>query len=345
MIKRNWGGANVSVASERSPSNNNTSLDIKETSLTSVLRQLGHNREAEKLEHCSKSVFYLQCKKCGTGVVCLNNCKSKLCDNCSHSRSICFVKKYSDFVNSFRKPRFITLTKKNVDIISCSVIKKLRNNFNALKRRLKRNGFSLKKGIEVLEITHKGKGFHVHLHILYDGSYIPQSLLSDMWFAITKDSKIVDVRYVRNPNSSLRYISKYIVKGNAINNMYRLVEYFIATKNVRLIQTFGTEVYWKFAKARMICSVCGSYDAWAYCFTEMPDEIADPKFMWLDKKTIFDKKDTLEYFDKLMQKIESYLELDDNWQAIESAVSSKELKGLLEKGYVFQPRWNVYRKL
>jgi hypothetical protein len=65
-------------------------------------------------------------------------------------------------------------------------------------------------GIGKLEITYnKFKGYHPHLHLLFDGFFIPQILLSRIWREIT-DSCVVDTRtaYQNYHQELLKYVTK-----------------------------------------------------------------------------------------------------------------------------------------
>ena len=50
-------------------------------------------------------------------------------------------------------------------------------------------------GLYTIEVVNKGRGWHVHLHILVEGGYVSQRLLAADWKELTGDY-IVDIREV-----------------------------------------------------------------------------------------------------------------------------------------------------
>lgn len=107
--------------------------------------------------------------------------------------------------------RFMTLTVKNGPSLP-DVLKHLERSFRKLKQRTfwKRH---VQGAIRVLEVTKGKDGWHVHYHVLFTGSYIPQDELANLWEKITGDSRVVDVRYAGG--NVVRELFKYTVKdGN-----------------------------------------------------------------------------------------------------------------------------------
>jgi hypothetical protein len=103
--------------------------------------------------------------------------------------------------------RFLTLTSSNdapVDI---------QRSWRKLYMRMLRRGL-ITGYIKVPEYTESG---HLHLHVLFRGSYIAQSLLSYWWSEI-HDSEVVDIRSVKchgNPKKVANYMAKYMSKNSA----------------------------------------------------------------------------------------------------------------------------------
>ncbi len=85
------------------------------------------------------------------------------------------------------------------------------------------------------------KGWHPHLHaLILLESYLPQAELSDNWYAITKDSKIVDIREVRDLVKGLVECIKYPFKLSDVRSYSRdQFKEIFALKGERLGVSFG----------------------------------------------------------------------------------------------------------
>ena len=100
----------------------------------------------------------------------------------------------------------------------------------------------MKGGIYVIEVKlNKGSGlWHPHLHIVYDGVFIPQRELAEAW------SDVVGYRAIVWINSACRnhgkYLAKYVGKPDCLHKLSesRIAEYAIAVDGLRMVQPFGT---------------------------------------------------------------------------------------------------------
>jgi hypothetical protein len=135
--------------------------------------------------------------------------KHLLCSFCAARRGSKYLQRYLDRVkivlqeNPHLVPVMLTLTTVNgedLDERFSHFMKSLRKLL--MKRRNARKGMSsteLEKavaGVYSVEVTNKGKGWHVHMHaVLLLDDWIDREALSREWQAITRDgSKILDVR-------------------------------------------------------------------------------------------------------------------------------------------------------
>lgn len=139
--------------------------------------------------------------------------------------------------------RFLTLTLKHSDAPLSKQIDRIYQSF----RRLRRAEFWVQVvtgGCAVLEITHgyKDQLWHVHLHCLLQGGYVPHASLKAEWWKITGDSNIVDIRPCHNVDNATRYITKYVTKplpNTVINKPGPLSELIGACGSRRLVLTWG----------------------------------------------------------------------------------------------------------
>lgn len=80
-------------------------------------------------------------------------------------------------------------------------------------------------------------------HVIADADFIDQGTLSDVWRGISKDSFIVDIRRVRQAESTARYVTKYASKP--LNTSFAtspalLDQALTALKGRRLCLCFGS---------------------------------------------------------------------------------------------------------
>jgi hypothetical protein len=98
--------------------------------------------------------------------------------------------------------------------------------------------------MSAFEVTRGSKGthWHVHLHVIADGSYLSQAGLSAAWHEVTGDSHIVDVRAVDEARRAIEYVSKYAGKGvdaSVLRDHDALVEAITALRGRRLLLFTG----------------------------------------------------------------------------------------------------------
>lgn len=172
-----------------------------------------------------------------------NHCHSRWCVPCSRERANRIIGNMLPKVKE-APCRFLTLTMKHSDTPLAAQIDRIYSSFRLLRRSPNWNRY-VTGGAAVLEIKHGWKDdlWHVHLHCLIHGQYIPHRLLKADWWRITRDSNIVDIRPVPNAAAAAKYIVKYITKpipNTLINKPDLLDELISACRRRRLVLTWGT---------------------------------------------------------------------------------------------------------
>jgi plasmid rolling circle replication initiator protein Rep len=185
--------------------------------------------------------------------------KSLLCPFCAARRASKQVEKNGDRIkkvlseNKNLIPVMITLTVKNGDDLQ-ERFQHIKKSFDKLKQKRKdaikgksETEFSKVQGsMFSYEVTNKGNGWHPHIHMiaLLD-DYIDQPKLSKEWEAITKDSKIVDIRKVTSKSGKTLDISdallevfKYALKFSDLD-LELTWEAYRNLKGKRLLGSFG----------------------------------------------------------------------------------------------------------
>jgi hypothetical protein len=140
--------------------------------------------------------------------------------------------------------RFITLTLRCSHSTLKGQLDRLFDSFGKLRRRTFWK-WHVKGGAAFIECKiGKNSGlWHVHMHILVEGDFIPQRELSSEWLEVTGDSSIVDVRKVENVGHAAAYVVKYASKGcdsSVYNAPSKLDEFVVAMKGRRLALTFDS---------------------------------------------------------------------------------------------------------
>lgn len=92
--------------------------------------------------------------------------------------------------------------------------------------------------------------WHPHLHIIQVGRWIDQRELSKLWYEITGDSSYVYIKAIRDGESQIGYITKYVSKAcdqSVYRDPRKLCEAIKAMHCIRLMSTSGS---WKGIKLR-----------------------------------------------------------------------------------------------
>ena len=162
--------------------------------------------------------------------------------------------KYSALLPRIKDPKLMTLTWKSVPFLDKTTLLKCRSDWRRLIRR-KPFTTAIRGGIYSWEVTHSNEGWHIHIHVFMDASYIPYKFLSQTWKQITKDSYITDIRQVKTNRRALDYVLKYVSKVPEIQGLRD--QYNTAFRDVRLYGTFGSFYAFRPTKEPCKCPNCG----------------------------------------------------------------------------------------
>lgn len=172
-----------------------------------------------------------------------STCHDRFCLPCGRERSRVIASNVKLRVAG-KPARFLTLTLRSTTEPLAQLLTKLSRDFTALRRaalwRKRVTG-----GVAFLEVKWLAKTnrWHVHLHALLQGRYVPRQDLSKLWLRITGTSDVIDIRIVEDENHCTHYICKYASKPldrTVVVEPLRLDEAVLALKGKRLCLTFGT---------------------------------------------------------------------------------------------------------
>jgi hypothetical protein len=165
-------------------------------------------------------------------------------------------KGYLESIEAIKRPKLLTLTLRNVPILTRKYIRGLRKSFTKLMHR-KWYKERVRGGLQTIEIVNKGNGWHVHMHVMLDADYLPQKKIAKDWLEITGDSFMVDIREAGTVKEGLKYCLKYLSKAPVLSGHEE--EYRDTVKGLRLVQPFGS-IYGELVMhlPSVPCPECGS---------------------------------------------------------------------------------------
>lgn len=178
----------------------------------------------------------------------LSTCRSRWCQPCQRERAAVIQANLQPLLAG-GELRFVTLTLKSGAEPLTQTLDRLYAAFKKL-RATELWQRTVTAGAAFTELHHRPEQhrWHVHLHILTRGTWIPQRELSAAWNACTAGSSIVDVRFVRSTDAAAGYVCKYVSKpGGCLHTQTdaTLAEAISALRGRRMLLTFGD---WRTAK-------------------------------------------------------------------------------------------------
>jgi len=215
------------------------------------------------LKNCKKKVIKLQCRS----EVCFDvgnedtwhvpsKCYNRICPICKPARQLRLVKKYSQYVDYMRYPRFMTLTLRDPVDLTKDNKRMMDTACQELFRELRNMGYELKRYIKAMEIKKiSDDEYRFHYHIVYDGSFIPQDVLSDKWKKHSKGSFVVDIRKVYNKHHAVFYICKYIAKSVDYDIP---IKKYVRIRKMRFFNSYGFKGIMLKRQIWARCRYCGA---------------------------------------------------------------------------------------
>jgi hypothetical protein len=192
---------------------------------------------------CGGGLWAQRCPGTDETRIVANCCHNRWCVPCATARAR-RMKANLHLHCKDKSLRFITLTLKSSMNPLADVLKRLHRDFAELRRRVdwKEHVNGGAAFVEVKLGSRSGQ-WHPHLHLLCEGTHWKQKDLSALWYKITGDSSIVDIRQVDDLDKAGHYCVKYVTKpaDAAIYSMPdKLQEMIVALKGSHLCMTFGS---------------------------------------------------------------------------------------------------------
>jgi hypothetical protein len=180
--------------------------------------------------------------------VVLTCCHDRFCVPCARARAANIRANLAKHTEG-RTLRFVTLTLAHTAAPLVDQLDRLYRAFRTLRGKPVWKD-RVRGGVAFLELK-LGNGetpWHPHLHVLIDSTFLPQHQLSSTWLDVTGDSKIVDIRLVRDVAEIDKYVTKYVTKpisANAYRDSLRLNQAIAALSGRRMFITFGDCRNWR----------------------------------------------------------------------------------------------------
>lgn len=201
-----------------------------------------HQARFRRVQGCASNPL-VSFDRSGRPRVVLMTCKDRLCPHCQKARSTRVAAQIAAIACGMGAARFITLTLKHLpDERLADMLARLSRAFRRLraspewKRRVK-------GGVSTLEVKRgQDGGWHAHLHLIADGSYFPQAVLSAEWCEASEGSTICDVRAIHDRGKVAKYVAKYVSKQADIESWSRddILEFADALHGKRMVTAWGS---------------------------------------------------------------------------------------------------------
>lgn len=199
-------------------------------------------KRAERMSDCRQIAWFCRNSVSGQVRVLSNHCKQRWCPLCGAAKKTLIAHEIERWLPGTRYPKMMTLTlKHNYDPLT-DQINHLYFSFRKL-RKAKLLTKNVGGGVWFFQITYNEntETWHPHLHCLMNGKYVSLGKLSRLWYSITKDSKIVDIKLVDDYTSASHEVARYCARPSPIKDLPRAqrIELFTAMHGRRICGTWG----------------------------------------------------------------------------------------------------------
>jgi len=148
----------------------------------------------ERFRKCRTMAWHVQNPETWLIRIQSNSCRMRWCPMCGEARVNIIARNCFEFFEKQRSVRFLTLTLKHSDLPVDEQIRRMKDCFIKLSRRVGWKKY-VTGSVNFLHVkSNEGTGWHVHLHIILTGSFVPQKWLSAEWLKVTGDSLVVHVQ-------------------------------------------------------------------------------------------------------------------------------------------------------
>lgn len=201
--------------------------------------EAGLEHTAQKLLWCEETEVLIACSACTHHWWATFHCGLRVCPLCSYKIARERAKWLRDITAHMKHPKMLTLTFPRWKDDPKVGVAFLRDAFSKLRRN---KVFSqVTGGAYLIEVKPKPDGWHIHLHCMFDGPYLPRQLVFTVWRKLVKcNAPDIDIRSPSSDDAK-SYIAKDSSKAVSFDcHPDDIVRWFDATKGIKLWGTFGT---------------------------------------------------------------------------------------------------------
>jgi hypothetical protein len=197
----------------------------------------------ERLLACRTRATFMRHRDDGSVKVMANTCKDRWCPMCAQVRARRIAGQVRDWAATLDHPKLLTLTLASSETPLGEQIDRMVLAFNRMRKEIpfKRRWHG---GIWFFQVTwsESRRAWHPHIHAILDGEFIAQSTISTTWERLTGDSKVVDIRTIKNIKTASNYVSRYVARPSDLEPLpeQQRTEIVDQLKGRRLVNTFGT---------------------------------------------------------------------------------------------------------
>lgn len=216
-----------------------SSRTVWKNTVAAKLHQAGNHEDAHTLECCHSEWTFAVCQDCGLTRQFPNRCDNFFCAECTPRLAHEREQAINWWTNEVSQPKFVTLTCRNTPDLTRAHVKEFKGWWKRLRRRkFARNWLG---GFYTLEVTNRGKGWHLHLHALVSAGWIDGGQLAREWCSVSGGmGEIVMVKDARRADY-LAKVKSYIVKGATLAKWSpdQICTFILAFRGERTFGVFG----------------------------------------------------------------------------------------------------------
>jgi Replication protein len=189
---------------------------------------------------CGLEDFYRTCRGCGQVEKMKAQCNLKWCPRCQWRKVEERKKVLFLWSARIKQPKHLVTTERNWEVMTRSGLRGFQKRIAKFKRWLARRG--CRGGCVSIEVTHEGRGWHVHAHWLLDMDWLSMGEVSMEWGRLAGQRyAVVKVKDVRN-ESYLKEVTKYVCDGAMMAkwSAEHLLEFVTAIRGRRFFFAFGS---------------------------------------------------------------------------------------------------------